>query len=872
VGKGYQSLDDLLNDCTVRIKTEGGHGTGFFVAPGLIMTCAHVIEDALKKNTPITAYFNFNQKAFPVGQVGKEDIFAASYPDLVLLRVDIRDHPCVLLGLEYRAFTDFYSYGYTKDHPDGESTTVECEGTFEDGGTLIKLKEGQVKPGSSGSPLLNKKTGSVCGMIARTRDRTSDLGGAGIPIETIFVRFPALERQNPAFHRRDKLWKDLLEKEVVAKPRPPIAALLYDRPGKISKPKHWVGREELLVRVKESLDQSYRVLLTGMGGIGKTSLAQMLVEEHLQAGSKPILWLEVGDEKVDVLIEALAEKCGDDKIVSIPNTEAKKLALKELLEKYEAGLFVIDNVRDLSALDDLLEAIPEKLPVLMTSRISFETDDIVDVSQLPPGEGLELLAKTSGAKDYSTNESAKALCQLFGYHPLALEIAGGSMKERRGLTPAKLLERLKSNPIKLSSLRRGEIRPLLDDCVADLTEDLQVAFFAFGKFEGNRCTPTLLATYLGKSIEVVTDALEALVLRNLVKSPQDADVYYLHDLIFHYVQTVAGPDEQDKSHLIETGISYLEAHRRDLELIGFDLSNLLGIAEIGKGLDLVKLVSYLTIGNFPLPDGRGYADQRGYSIALIEQLDRTIEASEVLGEELNPTTHYLWSKRGNAAFWRGEYEFAAKLFTQALLLSPNEERKAVLESVLARTLAFCGRLEESNAHFEMASQLADNLNDDWLRGFVLEQESHAAGHLKDYARALRVAQQQLVLAESLFERTGSEDYEPLAFALVNFASAKLDLAKEGRGDVDGVLAAYERMKSLAEKHGDEHLRAYAYKSLGEYYHYAGDKVQAQSNLSQALEVWHRLVTIQEEKDLIKLMQELGYTVSNSMEEQNEHKI
>jgi tetratricopeptide (TPR) repeat protein len=868
----YQTLEELLKGCTVRIQTQGGHGTGFFVAPGLILTCAHVIEDAFKKNRGITIYCNFNQRTITLEQVGAEDVFSESYPDLALLRVDIHDHPCVLLGTTYRAFTDFFSYGYTKDYPNGESTTVECEGTLEDGGTLIKLKDGQVKPGASGSPLLNIESGAVCGLIQITRDRSSALGGAGIPISTAFAKYEGLERQNLAFHRRDELWKDLLEQEVVGKSKHTVAVLKYDEPGKVTKPKHWVGRNELVLNVNALLDQSHRVLLTGMGGIGKTSLAQILVETRLQAGSKPILWLDAGDEKIDVLLEALAEKCGDDKIFSIPNTDAKKLALKEVLKDYPASMLVIDNVRNLNALDDLLEAIPDKLLVLMTSRISFEADDIVDVSQLLPAEALELLAKTSGAKDYSNNESAKALCQLFGFHPLALEIAGASMKERRGLTPAKLWERLKANPIKLSSLRRGELRPLLDDFVADLTENLRIVFFAFGKFSGSRCTPAFIATFLDQSIEDVTDALEALVLRNLVKSTPDADFYYLHDLIFYYVKTVAGLNEQDKDHLIKTGVSYLEAHRRDFNLINFDLPNLLGIAEIAQGIDLVTLVSYLTIGNFPLPDGRGYADQRGYSLDLIEELDRTIEASQALGEELNPTTHYLWGKRGNAAFWRGEYEFAAKLFTKSLSLAPTEERKVMLESALGRTLAFCDRLEESNIHFEKAGQLADRLNDDWLRGFVLEQESHAAGHLKDYGRAFRVAEKQLALAEALFESTGSEDYEPLAIALGNFGSAKLYLAKEGQGVVDGVFAAYERMKSLAEKHGDERLRAHAYKSLGEYYHYVGDQVQAQTNFDIALEILHRLDMIQEAKDLIRLMQELGYSVSNSMEEKNEHKI
>ena len=42
------SLYELLRQCTVRVSVPKKirHGTGFFVAPGMILTCAHVVKDA----------------------------------------------------------------------------------------------------------------------------------------------------------------------------------------------------------------------------------------------------------------------------------------------------------------------------------------------------------------------------------------------------------------------------------------------------------------------------------------------------------------------------------------------------------------------------------------------------------------------------------------------------------------------------------------------------------------------------------------------------------------------------------------------------------------------------------------------------------
>ena len=42
----YQSWGEYLAKCTVRLQAIGksGYGTGFFVAPQLILTCAHVVR------------------------------------------------------------------------------------------------------------------------------------------------------------------------------------------------------------------------------------------------------------------------------------------------------------------------------------------------------------------------------------------------------------------------------------------------------------------------------------------------------------------------------------------------------------------------------------------------------------------------------------------------------------------------------------------------------------------------------------------------------------------------------------------------------------------------------------------------------------
>ncbi|TMD47729.1 MAG: trypsin-like peptidase domain-containing protein, partial [Chloroflexi bacterium] len=105
-----QSLYELLADCTVRILSNSASGTGFFVAPGLILTCAHVIANAQQggmQKLPVKVFWKGQEYSAQVS-VSRD----APYPDLALLQASISDHPCVLLHGGAEPFSELYSYGY----------------------------------------------------------------------------------------------------------------------------------------------------------------------------------------------------------------------------------------------------------------------------------------------------------------------------------------------------------------------------------------------------------------------------------------------------------------------------------------------------------------------------------------------------------------------------------------------------------------------------------------------------------------------------------------------------------------------------------------------------------------------------------------
>ena len=198
-------------------------GTGFFVAPGQIVTCAHVVQ-GLGNNVNVrwnkaTFYGEVsllgNPNPVPLIQPGDSTL-----PDLALIVLKESDqgpiivHPCVHLSDEMPQDGDrFYSFGHAEGEyvENGESLTVNYEGVAVDAldREMLSLKDGQVRSGMSGSPLLNQRTGSVCGVLFASKNAGASLGGRAIPVRYVFAMFSGLEQAHNKYHETNAVWTGL---------------------------------------------------------------------------------------------------------------------------------------------------------------------------------------------------------------------------------------------------------------------------------------------------------------------------------------------------------------------------------------------------------------------------------------------------------------------------------------------------------------------------------------------------------------------------------------------------------------------------------------------------------------------------------------
>lgn len=247
-----------LREYTVRIQASGKSGTGFFVAPGLILTCAHVVTEGDERRSiaPIRIYCQNIEYTATISQLP-----TSNNVDLALLKLDepIPKHPCVFLDESISNGDSLYSFGYTDDYLTGEPRDFIYTGLTGDNPPLMTFRDEQVQPGFSGAPLLNKRTGKICGLINRSRDIYKSLGGRGICTSVIFANFPQLKLK------------------VI--PNNPFNYLT----GRIDDPQLVFGRKKEVNRIFEILNCGSSVAIIGEAEIGKSSLLRLV--EH-QTNSK----------------------------------------------------------------------------------------------------------------------------------------------------------------------------------------------------------------------------------------------------------------------------------------------------------------------------------------------------------------------------------------------------------------------------------------------------------------------------------------------------------------------------------------------------------------------------------------------------------
>ena len=443
-------LWDYLELCTAKLELGGSRSlaSGTLIAPGLLVTCSHVVAES-----------RGSMRVLVEGQEVAWSLQAdlkSPYPDLALLQIELEQHHWVRLDSNVRPGDSLYTFGYTDEMPLGDTTTGRLEGWSNLGpGRNLKFKEGQVRPGLSGAPLLNLRTLSVCGIVRTTRDRRSDLGGRAVSASQV-IELVGQDR-----------WRNL-SKAVLSKAEAWNAAARLTEGadsilgstvlrGSLEAAEFFCGREADLDKLEHFCvgDDPYVMALVGVGGSGKTALVRQFLgnkgwlrDREIGTGPTVFVWSFYDYPSTSEFLQAAND-------YFIPGNDGKLGTVDRLLESLRAvksqTILVLDGLEKVQApgedngvprgsLEDptlrhLLLSISDgdapSVKLIVTSR--FPLTDFsarpatgyqeLALDDLDPNAARELLSRLGVRGDLET------IIRDFGRHALTLDLLGRLLAE-----------------------------------------------------------------------------------------------------------------------------------------------------------------------------------------------------------------------------------------------------------------------------------------------------------------------------------------------------------------------------------------------------------------------------------------------------------
>jgi len=247
--------------------------------------------------------------------------------------------------------------------------------------------------------------------------------------------------------------------EVVQKQHPKPVGIPANLP--YSGVVEFVGRDEVMSQLHQMLQQSYRVAVSaiaGMGGVGKTELGLQYALKYQSAYPAGICWLSA--RGVDVGTQIV--QFGRSLLNLNPPDDFKLLEQVTFCWRHwQSGevLLVFDDVTHYAAITPYLPpSTALRFKVLITTRLRLGTSvNQLELEVLDEPEALALLKSlVGGNRVQMERDCAQQLCTQLGYLPLGLELVGRYLVRKPDLSLATMLQRLQEKRLAARALCQTE--------------------------------------------------------------------------------------------------------------------------------------------------------------------------------------------------------------------------------------------------------------------------------------------------------------------------------------------------------------------------------------------------------------------------------
>lgn len=202
---------------------------------------------------------------------------------------------------------------------------------------------------------------------------------------------------------------------------------------------NFIGREAQIYQLAQAMLRPDPTLITptafatGMGGIGKSSLALEFAHRYGSYFAGGVFWLYAATNET---LQASLDRCWDslkpEEWRYEVKPETRLQVVRELFNRPMPRLLIFDNCEDPALLTAYRPQASSGCQVLVTSRRSqWQGANLITLDTLPPLESRQLLqqlAAQPNINNYLSDADADQLAELVGHLPLALHLVGSSLK------------------------------------------------------------------------------------------------------------------------------------------------------------------------------------------------------------------------------------------------------------------------------------------------------------------------------------------------------------------------------------------------------------------------------------------------------------
>lgn len=318
----------------------------------------------------------------------------------------------------------------------------------------------------------------------------------------------------------------------------------------------FVGREDLVRELTAVLggdgDRRPVVALTGMGGVGKTTLAVHLAHQLRSRFPDGVVYLDLGgmDEhprSTDMLLAVAFRSIGVG-AGEIPSDPGERTRLWRSMIESKRMLLVLDNARDVEHLTPLLPG-AGAAAVLVTSRSSLAElfgARLVPLEVLTEDEAWMLLERMVSSRRLSDEpDAAREILRQCGHLPLSLRILGSRLASRPTWLLAGVAERMADERGRLAELAIGNtsVEFVFLSSYRRLIPELSRAFVLIAFCDAPHLSVAAIAALLDRDRGDAERLCEALVDLGMLQTPE-LGRYRYHDLLRLFARQVADPAHQ----------------------------------------------------------------------------------------------------------------------------------------------------------------------------------------------------------------------------------------------------------------------------------------------------------------------------------------